>query len=306
MIGTPTRTSEDRLKLNELINSLVPESGRASRSGSPAAAGSRPSSIIGSGAAADASDTSTGTPSRQPRLQTSSIATQTFSDIGVSTTYEVKPAPRLEVVSYNVGVQTSDSWPLRPQERSTEEFSDSDLEDYPSNSRTPRALKRQSRREREREDELRQNLRQEIEEELKVIRDSSSTTLVRESAQPRFPARPLTSDEMNAVTSSGEFLDFIDRSSKVIERALDQEYDILADYSMDGIDGLDDDDDEGYASARGRRGRKVKEVAQFFEEKSCRKRMISDINFSPKVCQLPPQRTLDVCLTSSPSSQNSS
>ena len=201
----------------------------------------------------------------------------------MSTTYEIIPAPKSEAVSYSVGVQTSDTWPLRPQERSTEELSDSEAENYMSTSRTPRALKRQSRREREREDELRQNLRREIEEELKAIQNTSHTTLISENGQPRFPARPLTNDEMNAVTSSGEFLDFVDRSSKVIERALDQEYDILADYSMEGVDELDDDEDEGYASARGRKGRKIKEVAQFFEEKSCRKRMISDINFSPKV-----------------------
>ena len=86
--------------------------------------------------------------------------------------------------------------------------------------------------------------------------------------------------------SSEEFLDFVDRSSKVIERALDQEYDVLADYAVDELKGLDDDEDEGYASSRGRKGRRMKEVAQFYEDRWCRKRMISDINFSPKVCLL--------------------
>ena len=143
-----------------------------------------------------------------------------------------------------------------------------------------------SRREKEREEEVRQSLRREIEEELKAIKDPTAHDQGIQNSVQRFPARVLTDDEMNAVTSSEDFVDFVERSSKVIERALDQDYDVLADYALDGLNGLDVDEDEGYASSRGKKGRRIKEVAQFYDERWSKKRMISDINFSPKVCLL--------------------
>ena len=275
-----------------MVNFLVdrPESGRGSRAGSPAAKGSRPSSYVGVGT--EASDATPGTPLRTSQAPTTSVATQTLSTSEISTTYEVPPIPKPETVSYSVGVQTAEQWSPQRHDKSTNRFPDSDVEGSPSSARTPRAQKRLSRRERDREDELRQNLRREIEEELKAIKDPISSGLTVDGAQARFPARALTGEEMNAVTSSEDFLDFVDRSSKVIERALDQEYDVLANYAMDDLNGLDDDEDEGYASSRGRKGRRMKEIAQFYEDRWCRRRMISDINFSPKVCL--PLRRLSV------------
>jgi len=145
-----------------------------------------------------------------------------------------------------------------------------------------RKAKRLSRREREREEELRQNLRREIEEELKAVKEPE-TNGAAAAAQPKYPARALTEEELNAVTSSEDFLDFVDRSSKVIEKALDQDYDVLVDYGMDGLRGVDEEEDEGYASSKGRKGRRMKEVTQFYDERWSRKRMISDLGYSPKV-----------------------
>jgi len=80
-------------------------------------------------------------------------------------------------------------------------------------------------------------------------------------------------------------MDFVERSSKVIERALDEEYDILADYALSGENGVEDDDDE-YGNTRGKGRRRVKEIAQFYDERWSKKRMISDISFSPKFPEL--------------------
>ena len=160
------------------------------------------------------------------------------------------------------------------------------MERATSQTRTPRSQKRLSQKEKEREKEheiLRANLRKEIEEELKVLKDPGQADPSDDTVE-RFPARALTNEEMNAVTSSEDFIDFVDRSSKVIERALDQEYDVLADYALDGLRKSSEDEEEGYAgSLRGRKGRRLKEIAQFYDERWCKKRMISDINFSPKV-----------------------
>ena len=206
-----------------------------------------------------------------------------MSTAPVETTYEQPPAltskPTAEVLTYSKGVQTSDPRPLQRQRRSSGDFSDSEADGSPSAPRSP--TKRRSRREREREEELRQNLRREIEEELRAAKDLTLDAPI-PTGPSNFPARGLTDEEVNAVTASEDFLDFVERSSKVIEKALDQDYDVLADYALDGAE-IQSDEDEGYGSSRGKKGRGVRQTAQFYDERWSRKRMISDMNFSPKV-----------------------
>lgn len=188
----------------------------------------------------------------------------------MTTNYEFAPAPTLEVLSYSKGIQTSEPWSPRREDRSTDRLLDSDSDLSPT-SRTPRASKRLSRREREKEEELRQKLRREIEEELKALKEPVPDDLA-PAPQPNFPARALTDEELNAVTSSDDFLEFVERSSKVIERALDQDYDVLADYALDGLEGVDNHENEA-----------IRQVAQFYDERWSKKRMISDLGFSSKV-----------------------
>lgn len=232
----------------------------------------------------DLSDLLPSTPTNKIQTQTSSVATQTLSTAEVTINYETPPASKLETLSYSIGIQTTEAWSPPGHRDPTEDLSNSDADFSPTKTRPHKSSKRLNRREREREDELRRNLRQEIEEELKATVYSSTTLLDGEAATAKFPARALTGDEMNAVTSSDDFADFLERSSKVIERALDQEYDVLANYAPEGLNELDDDEDEGYASSKGKNGRRMKEIAQFYDERWSKKRMISDINFSPKVC----------------------
>ena len=216
-------------------------------------------------------------------MPTTSISTQTLSTT-LHTLYDYAPAPVPEALTYSKGVQTTEPWSHQRQ-GSWDDFSGSEDGGSPSTSRTPRKAKRLSRRERERNEELRQNLRKEIEEELRAAKDPKADGPEPEAAQQNFPARLLTDEELKAVTASEDFLGFVERSSKVIERALDQEYDVLADYASGGLDGLAGEEEE-YASGQGRKGRRVREVAQFWDERWSRKRMISDISFSPKVRSL--------------------
>ena len=173
-----------------------------------------------------------------------------------------------EYITYSKGVQTSDS---------PDESEESDKADGVARSPSKRRRKLSQREREQDEEEIRQRLRREIEEELKALQLDDQT-------QPdieRFPARALQRDELNAVTSSNDFLDFIERSSKVIERALDEEYDVLADYALQSREVEEDDE---YV---GRRGRRVKEVIQFdLQDTMGRKRMLSDIDFSPKFPEL--------------------
>ena len=271
----------------------------------PASRTPRPSSVSSSSRLqVDNVEEATVTQEKVPQTQNASAATQTLSTAPVFINYEFTPSPKIERLSYSVGIQTTEPRSPPRRNKSTDGLSDSDGDQSPSIMRSPRNSKRLSRREREREDELRQNLRREIEAELKAVKDPTSKNSLGEGEQ-KYPARTLSGEEMNAVTSSEDFLDFVERSSKVIEKALDQEYDILADYAVGSFNGIDEDEDEGYASSRGKKSRRIKEIAQFYDERWSKKRMISDICFSPKVCLLPgraPIHTADCFTFSFPNS----
>ena len=274
-VSTPTRLA-DRKELDSLIDSLVGDKSKDTSAGSSTPAGrkSRPSSAFGTAnVGAESYD-------QKPYV---SAGTQTQSTAPVETTHEQPSGPTAtsasEVLTYSKGVQTSDPWSPQRQRRLSGEFLDSDGDGPPSAPRSP--TKRRNRRQREREEELRQNLRLEIEEELKAVKELS-LDVPTPTGSSNFPARGLTDEEVNAVTASEDFLAFVERSSKVIEKALDQDYDLLANYALDGAQ-LESDEDEGYGSSRGKKGRRVRQVAQFYDERWCRKRMISDLHFSPKV-----------------------
>ena len=283
--STPARAT-DRKELDSFIDTLVGE-GSGSRSAgtsSPAGRKSRPSSTFGAGNVGSETYERASSGSQAPN-QTVSSGTQTLSTIPIETTFEEVPStstkPKPNVETYDKGIQTAEPWSPQRRRRSSEGLSGSESDQSPSQGRSPK-VKRQSRRERQREEELRQNLRREIEEELKAIKDLSIDGPL-QTGPSKYPARELTEEEITAVTGSDDFLEFVEKSSKAIEKALDQDYDILAHYALDGADGIDDDENVGYQRSKGRKGRRIKQVAQFYDERWNKKRMISDLNFSPKV-----------------------
>lgn len=125
-----------------------------------------------------------------------------------------------------------------------------------------------------------------MEEELKATRERlADGAETQQASAVNYPIRELTSEELEAVTRSDEFVDFLEQSTKVIERAIDQEtYDILTDYSLQGKDLDEEDDETGNTGGRGQT--RIKEVAQFYDERWSKKRMISSIDFSPKFSEL--------------------
>ncbi|KAF2146578.1 uncharacterized protein K452DRAFT_323718 [Aplosporella prunicola CBS 121167] len=280
---TPSR-ADSRRELDNLIQSLVGE-GRPGSAGardpsSPAGTrGSRPTSVVSTSQLSSVADT-LDTTSSPPTAATP--VPQMLSIAPLTTVYEETSDSKHEIITYSKGVQTSEPW-TPPQRRPSE--SEPEDEPWGSPSKKNRASKRLSRRERERDEELRQNIRKEIEEELKALQSlgADGEAAAAAPAEPKFPSRTLDDEELNAVTSSDTFLDFVERSTKVIERALDEEYDLLADYALGALDDIDEDDD-GFT--RGKKGRRVREIVQFYDERWSKKRMISDLSFSPKFPEL--------------------
>jgi dynein intermediate chain len=208
---------------------------------------------------------------------------QTMSLAPLTTVYEYEAEPKKEkeVITYSKAVQASLDW-SPPKDRGV---GGSDTERDESPSRTPRANKRLSRRQKERDEEIRAMLKKEIEDEIKAAQQASPDDVAAQSGgKENFPFKTLSNEELAAVESSEDFIGFVERSTKVLERALDQQlgYDILADYSLGGLNM--DEEDEGYGSSGAKKGRRIKEIAQFWDERWSKKRMISDIGFSTKVC----------------------
>ncbi|KAG8530847.1 uncharacterized protein KY384_004204 [Bacidia gigantensis] len=286
-IKVPTpRRSTDRQELDSFIETLVGERpgsrGPGTGTTSPAVKKSRPSSTLGT--VQVGSETYEQAQASSSKFNYTTASTQT-RDVATGqenqSTIPVPTKPNIEI--YHKAVQTSGEW--YAQDQRPPSSADSTTDDQRSSTQPLQKLRRLSRRQKEREEELRHNLRAEIEEELKAARDLSldGQTL---SAPSKFPARALTNEELSAVTSSNEFLDFVERSSKVIEKALDQDYDVLADYALDGVEAVDEDDNEGYGTTRGGKSRRIRQVAQFWDEKGSKKRMTSDLSFSPKFPEL--------------------
>ncbi|KAK8148241.1 hypothetical protein G3M48_000103 [Beauveria asiatica] len=275
--------ADSRREIESLINSLVGESrpGSTTTGGaaSPAPRGSRPNSVLSAGEISNGTSEYAAPPSGHSAPAPPPVQ---LSTVPLTTVYECPPSPVKEIFSYSKGVQTTDGWtsPARPRSQSLQ----SDQDDVSGSMTSP--SKKLSRRERDREEELRQKIRDEVEEELRATRERlADGAEAQQSSTTNYPIRELTSEELGAVTRSDEFVEFLEQSTKVIERAIDQEtYDILTDYSLQGKDLDKEDDETGNTGGRGQT--RIKEVAQFYDERWSKKRMISSIDFSPKFSEL--------------------
>ncbi|KAL9101143.1 MAG: hypothetical protein Q9163_003568 [Psora crenata] len=284
-VPTPRR-STDRQELDSFIETLVGDRpgsrGPGTGTASPAGKRSRPTSTLSAvqvGSETYEQAQGTVTPPNYATAATQTSETKPLQDSDLQA--PIRSRSPVEVVTYSKAVQTAEEWSPQRAGTSNGEDPSSDLDGEDDGILSMRSLKRLTRRQKEREEELRQNLRKEIEEELRAAKDPSLDGQVL-SIPSKFPARELTNEELNAMVSSDDFLEFVERSSKVIEKALDQDYDVLADYALDGIQDVSEDDEGGYGNSRGTKARRIRQIAQFFDERWSRKRMISDMGFSPK------------------------
>ena len=85
----------------------------------------------------------------------------------------------------------------------------------------------------------------------------------------------LTEEERGIILTAPEFVDFVESSTKIIQRALNDNYDYIRDYTLGAESGVDDSE-----------GKRVKRVCAFFDERYGKNRSITDVDWSPKVCTL--------------------
>ena len=218
-----------------------------------------------------------------------SMSTQT-ADADLTLHSETVPLPatipvQSEYITYTKAVQTEPC-----SDESTTESGEDDVR--------RRSRRRSSKRAPEDQKEIRARLRKEIEEEMHATQNGTDQTQVNGTQKQRFPLRTLNSNELNAVTASTDFVNFVERSSKVIERALDEEYDLLADYTRAAA--LHEDDDEMYGRSS-KKAHALKETLQLFSDRHSRRRMISDIQYSPHFNEL-----MLTAYTKNPSAPNES
>ncbi|KAG5721336.1 Cytoplasmic dynein 1 intermediate chain 1 [Termitomyces sp. T112] len=262
-VAGPTPVRRD---LDELVNSLVGTPSRGSRESggdrSPSLPGTPsignmiglpgPSalSMSGSGRVSRQSDfsTSVGPMPNQPSSSTDHVIERVltpriYSDL-IDVEQELFDLPRKERVSYNKEVQTTT---IETDERP---------EDYEE------ALRQRILREHDLEKE-RLAREKELEEE--------SVKLDLEIEQE---IRELSEEERAGILTAPEFIDFVEQSSKIVQRALNDGYDYIRDYTIGAESG--GDDSEG----------RVKCVCEFYDERHGKNRSITDVDWSPKYPEL--------------------
>ena len=82
----------------------------------------------------------------------------------------------------------------------------------------------------------------------------------------------MTEEERAIIITAPEFADFVESSTKIIQRALNDNYDYIRDYTLGAESGVDDSE-----------GKRVKKVCAFFDERYGKNRSITDVDWSPKV-----------------------
>ncbi|KAG0340071.1 hypothetical protein BG004_006569 [Podila humilis] len=121
------------------------------------------------------------------------------------------------------------------------------------------------------EQELREKIREElVKEEQLRLEILEAERLEAEAATPQ-EAPELTDEERKAILQSADFVEFMEHSSKILERAMSEKYDFMKDYTL----GLDD-------AAEDVNGNRVRLVCSFHDDRWSKNRSVTDVGWSSK------------------------
>ncbi|KAJ2617769.1 hypothetical protein H4S08_000149 [Coemansia sp. RSA 1365] len=258
----------DPQDINELVNSLVGDRARSpTRQNSPVmGAGTPRMSHETSGIGRDrsiSSATSIGTQMGSPVVRAETPGATGFGDIvavaGGMATGQSRVVPQFkasstvifdfppkETIVYNKEVQTADGSAQPDEGLLTEE-------------------------------EIERRVRQirEIEEKARVAREEERARREAEAKAKKSEVRRLTDEQRADILESSDFATFVEQRSRAMERALDEEYDFMVDYTLAAATDAED------AS-----GERLKLALSFHDDKVSRGRSVMDLAWSGRFPEL--------------------
>ncbi|KAF9153175.1 hypothetical protein BG015_003923 [Linnemannia schmuckeri] len=121
------------------------------------------------------------------------------------------------------------------------------------------------------EEELREQIKEEFAKEEQLRLELLEAERLENEAVVPQEAPELTDEERKSIVQSAEFVEFIDHSSKILERAMTEKYDFMKDYTL----GLDDDTED-------LNGNRMRLVSSFHDDRWSKNRSVTDVGWSTK------------------------
>ncbi|CAB4473706.1 WD40 repeat-like protein [Rhizophagus irregularis] len=128
------------------------------------------------------------------------------------------------------------------------------------------------------EDEIRAKFLKEQEEKEKARQAAleEERSRLEDEKKKMQQLKDISEDVRKKIISSNEFVEFIDHSTKIVERVLNENYDYMKDYSI-----IKDNENDDQSGSR------VKYVNSFFDDRWTKNRSVTDVNWSrknPEIC----------------------
>ncbi|KAJ1980011.1 hypothetical protein H4R35_001297, partial [Dimargaris xerosporica] len=127
------------------------------------------------------------------------------------------------------------------------------------------------------EEEIERRVREQRDkdEKARLLAEEQEKKRLEELQKQREQLRELTEEEKDSIEQSADFIEFVNASSKLIERALDETYDFMTDYTIsqhaDGADAAD-----GH----------LKLLHRFYDERLAKNRSVTDVAWSKRFPEL--------------------
>ncbi|KAJ1666344.1 hypothetical protein IW140_001073 [Coemansia sp. RSA 1813] len=260
----------DSQDINDLVNSLVGDRARSPTSQLSTASGTPGLSREASGVGRDRSISSTtsvgtqigspvpraATPGSSAALGTSTAPNSTGSNNMVAapralpefktTEMTIFDFPPKEKIVYNKEVQTSESIDATDTVLLTEEEIERRVKEIRDKDEKIRTTKEEERARREAETKAKEN-----------------------------ETKRLTEEQRGRILESGDFASFVDQKSRIMERAIDEDYDFMVDYTLAAAK---DAEDTG--------GEKLELTLAFHDDKVSRNRSVMDLAWSSRFPEL--------------------
>jgi dynein intermediate chain len=128
------------------------------------------------------------------------------------------------------------------------------------------------------EEEIRAKILKEQEEKEKVHQATLEEERLRmeDEKKKMLQLKDISEENRKKILSSNEFVEFFDHSTKIVERALNENYDFMKDYSI-----IKDNENDDQSGSR------VKYLHSFFDDRWTKNRSVTDVNWSrrnPELC----------------------